>query len=202
MAPAEPRLAEIGGGVDAAAAESMAWNLLRKGDANSARRVLDRATGQVGPFVRPTTQLASGEGIEPLVAAYLDNPSGPSNLVPASVAADAGQSVVLARRLVDAGARGVDAAGSIQTHLHYADRFSEAASVGEVVYSAGSPSRAQVAFDVACSWSRAGDPDRALQWVRRAVADGFAARGLLDGESDLAAVRAHPAWPELRAALD
>ncbi len=201
MAPAQPRVSDIPGGVDPTAAESFAWNLLRKGDAAGARRVLDRATGDVGPFVRATTQLAAGEGIEPLVSAYLANPSGPSNLVPASVAADGGQAVALAQRLVGSGPGGADAAGSIQTHLHYAERFEHAAAVGEIVYAAVGPSKAQTAFDVACAWSRAGQADRGLHWVRRAISDGFAARNLLDGEPDLALVRAAPGWAEVRGQL-
>lgn len=202
MAPAEASPAELAGGLDPAAGESMAWNLLRRGDAPGARRILSRTAGSLGPFVRPTVQLAAGEGLEPLLAAYLANPGGPSNLVPASVAADTGNAVILARRLVDSGGPGIEAAGSLQTHLHYGDRFDVAAAVGEVVYSAGGPGRAQVAFDVACSWSRADEVDRALEWVRRAVADGFVALGLLDGETDLAAVRSHPGWGDLRASLD
>ena len=197
--PPEP--AVLAGGIDAAAAEAFAWNLLRRGDAAGARRTLARSTGAVGPFVRPTVDLACGDGIDGLVAAYAANPSGPSNLVPATVAADAGAVVHLARALVDAGAAGVEAASGIQTHLHYGERFEHAAAVGEVVYARQVTGRAQTAFDVACSLARAGDVDRALTWVGRALDDGFGAAGLVDGETDLAAVRAHPGWPEVRARL-
>lgn len=200
-APAEASVHELGGGLDPAAAESFAWNLVRRGDGSGARRVLARATGPVGPFVGPTATMASGGGIDDLAAAYLANPSGPSNLVPATTAADTGVVLALAQRLVAEGTSGVDAAGSIQTHLHYGERFDHAAAVGEIVHAAAGPGRAQTAFDVACSWSRAGDVERGLAWVRRAVDDGFAAPRLLDGEPDLAPVRDHPDWAQVRSTL-
>ena len=193
---------ELGGGIDPEAAESFAWNLLRRGDATGARRALRRATGPVGPFVGPTVDLAAGGGIEALTEAYLANPAGPSNLVPATVAAATGEVLPLVQALVAAGPAGIEAAGSIQTHLHYAERFDHAAAVGEVVYAAGSGGGAQVAFDTACSWSRAGQLERALTWLDRAVTDGFKAPTLLDGEPDLAPVRSHPGWGEVRAKAD
>ncbi|MGK2929925.1 MAG: hypothetical protein ACSLFO_10155, partial [Acidimicrobiales bacterium] len=198
--PPTAPVVDLAGGVEHAAAESFAWNLLRRGDATGARRVLQRSTGPVGPFVEATVALAADGAIEPLTDAYLASPAGPSNLVSAAVAADSGQVLTLARRLVDAGPDGIAAAGSLQTHLHYGERYDHAAAVGEIVYS-GAAARAQTAFDVACSWSRAGDADRALEWVRRAIADGFAAPRLLDGEPDLAPVRAHAGWTVVRAGL-
>ena len=193
----------MAGGVDPASAESFAWNLLRKGDADGAQRILQRASGPVGPFATASVAVALGAdgGTEALAQAYLNSPAGPSNLVPAAVAADHGHAVVLAQRLIGEGTAGREAAGSIQTHLHYGERFDHAAAVGEVVYASGGGARAQVAFDTACSWSRAGDPERGLRWVERAIADGFAAPRLVDGEPDLAAVRSHPAWAEIRAKL-
>ncbi len=193
----EPTVSQMAGGVDSAAAESFAWNLLRRGDAPGARRVLQRATGPVGPFVGATVALAAGEGLGLLTEAYLANPSGPTNLVPATVAADTGNAVLLARQLAGQGSAGLQAAGSVQTHLHYAERFDHAASVGEIVFSVSA--NAQVAFDTACSWARADDIDRSLEWIRRAVAAGFAAPKLLDGEPDLEPTRRHPEWETVRA---
>ncbi|HSP01877.1 MAG TPA: M50 family metallopeptidase [Acidimicrobiales bacterium] len=189
------------GGIDAASGESMVWNLLRRGDVPGARRVLSRVNGAVSPFVPATVAVAAGEGTDALVDAYLARPSGPANLVPASTVSDAGAAPELARRLVDAGPSGVEAAAGLQTHLHYADRFADAAAVGELVHGAAGASRAQVAFDTACAWSRAGDPERGLAWVSTALDDGFHAPGLLDGEPDLEAVRARPGWPDVRARL-
>lgn len=194
---ADPTVSQLAGSVDPAAAESFAWNLLRRGDVAGARRVLQRATGPAGPFVGPTVALAAGEGTDGLVAAYLANPSGPSNLVPATIAADTGNAVTLARLLAGRGVSGLEAAVSLQTHLHYAERFDHAAAVGEVVFSV-SGTNAQVAFDTACSWARAGDAGRSLEWIRRAIAAGFAAPKLLDGEPDLESTRRHPDWTSVR----
>ncbi len=191
-------VAHLGGGVDPSSAASMAWNLLRSGDVAGARRVVARATGPVDPFVTGTLSLAEGDGVDALVAAYLAAPGGPSNLVPAAVAADSGQVESLARQLVGAGTAGVDAATGLQTHLHYAERFGAAAVVGALVYEATPTGRAQVAFDVACSTARAGDAERSLRWVERAVEAGFRAPGLLDNEPDLAPVRALPGWADVR----
>ncbi len=195
-----PPVSQLAGGVDPAAAESFAWNLLRRNDAPGARRVLQRATGPVGPFVGPTIALASGEGLDALAQAYLTNPSGPSNLVPATVASESGTAVLLARQLAGQGSAGLEAAGSLQTHLHYAERFDHAAAVGEVVFAVAG-TNAQVAYDTACSWARAGDADRSIEWIRRAVAAGFAAPKLLDGEPDLEPTRHHPDWPAVRSSL-
>ncbi len=186
--PAPP--IEMPGGIDPASAESFVWNLLRRGDVTGARRVLARSTGPVSPYASASVSAASGQGLDALVAAYLDNPSGPSNLVPATVVDDLGAVEELTRRLLAAGPSGTESAKSLQTHLQYAERFASSALVGEIIHSVDTTSPAQVAFDVACAWSRAGDPVRGLDWLSRAVDDGFAAPRLLDGEPDLAAVRA------------
>ena len=84
---------------------------------------------------------------------------------------------------------------------HYAERFQAAAEVGEQAFAAGPQSPPQTAFEVACSWARAGRPEEALRWVEVAVDAGFHAPGLLDGEPDLASVRALPGWAAVRSRL-
>ena len=186
-------------------AESRAWNALGSGDGSRAAAIIDQAgDGKVNPFLRASAALITGphEMADDLFnAAYRAEPGGPPNLVPATLLADHDRAVPVAERLISSGTVGVEAAGSLQTHLHYAERFRAAAEVGEKVYEAGPRSRAQTAFEVACSWARADDPDRALQWVGVAVDRGFRAPGLLDGEPDLALVRSLPGWPAVRARL-
>ena len=133
--------------------------------------------------------------------AYTTQPGGPPNLVVAGLLADAGRAVPVARRLVAKGSAGADAAGSLQTHLHYAGHYAAAAEVGELIYAAAPRSPAQTAFEVACSWSRAGSADAALRWVDIAIEQGFTAGKLLDGEPDLEAARLEPEWPVVRARL-
>jgi Zn-dependent protease len=187
-----------------AEAETRAWNALRSGDGARAASIMRQAGGGGNAFLRASIALATGpvEMADDLFeAAYKAEPGGPPNLVPATLLADAGRAVAVASLLVGAGRPGVEAASGLQTHLHYAERFRAAAEVGEQVFAAGPQSPAQTAFEVACSWARAGRADEALRWVESAVDAGFRAPGLLDGEPDLAPVRALPGWAAVRARL-
>jgi stage IV sporulation protein FB len=185
-------------------AETRAWNALREGDGERAASILHRAGGSPSSFLRASVALLTApvEMADDLFdAAYRAEPGGPPNLVPATLLADHGRAAAVAERLVMSGLTGIEAAGSLQTHLHYAERFRAAAEVGEQVYAAGPRSPAQTAFEVACSWARAAEPAIALRWVGTAVDAGFRAPGVLDGEPDLASVRALPGWAEVRARL-
>jgi hypothetical protein len=158
----------------------------------------------VDPFLKASTALASGDkkAFQLFEDAYVAVPSGPSNLIATQVLARTGAAVAVARRLVErADGKGREGAGTLQTHLHYADSYAEAAEVGTVVYAADPPSKAQTAFEVACSWAKATDVDHAVEWLERAADDGFRAASLVDGEPDLETVRADPRWPLLRARL-
>lgn len=139
------------------------------------------------------------EGLDALVSAYAARPSGPSSLAPAQQVAKAGLATDLAERLLGRRGAGAEAASNLQSHLHYADCFRESAAVGELVYADGRASRAQTAFEVACSSARAGDNDKAMSWLGRAIDDGFQAGALLDGEPDLAPLRLRADWPVARA---
>jgi stage IV sporulation protein FB len=187
-----------------AEAETRAWNALRSGDGGRAASIMRQAGGGGNAFLRASIALVTGpvEMADDLFeAAYRAEPGGPPNLVPASLLADSGRAVPVAARLCAGGRPGVEAAAGLQTHLHYAERFRAAAEVGEQVFAAGPQSAAQTAFEVACSWARAGNPDEALRWVEAAVDAGFRAPGLLDSEPDLAPVRALPGWPAVRSRL-
>jgi Zn-dependent protease len=183
--------------------EGIAWQSLHVGDAATARAALSHAPDptMVSRFLTGSLALAEGrvdDGLAELTAAYLSQPTGPASLVPAIVVARAGVADELARRLLT-GPAGAQAAHGLQTHLHYADCFADSARVGALVYSDGRVDRAKVAFEIACATSRGGDPRTALAWVERSLADGFLGGSLLDTEPDLAAVRALPAWPSVRA---
>jgi len=189
---------------DAARVEQQAWAALRNGDGAAAHRLAERLGPTANPFLRAAAALAAGrpEAFDLLEQAYVDAPAGPPNLVVTQVVARAGAAGALATRLLERpDGRGRDGAAVLQTHLHYGEHFAEAAQVGEAVFAAGPPSRAQTAFEIACSWSRAGDVDRALMWLGVAADAGFRAASLVDGEPDLAAVRADPRWAELRPRL-
>jgi Zn-dependent protease len=187
-----------------AEAETRAWNALRAGDGARAASIMRQVGGGGNAFLRASVALATGpvEMADDLFeSAYRAEPGGPPNLVPATLLADSGRAVPVAAGLVAAGPQGVEAASGLQTHLHYAERFRAAAEVGEQVFAARPRSPAQTAFEVACSWARAGQADEALRWVEAAVDAGFRAPGLLDGEPDLAPVRALPGWAAVRSRL-
>jgi hypothetical protein len=174
------------------------------GDTATAQRLTASLGGRVDPYLRASTALCVGDpaAFELFEGAYVREPNGPPNLIATEVLARAGAATAVARRLVERpDGKGRDGAGSLQTHLHYANRFSEAAEVGEVVYAANPPSQAQTAFEVACSWAKAGSVDHAAAWLERAADAGFRAASVVDGEPDLATVRADPRWPVLRARL-
>ena len=203
--PSMPDLAsELARPRDAAEIESRAWNALRGGDVDMAAALLKQTAGRPNAFLQASVALAQGHaGLagDMFEAAYLAEPGGPPNLVPATLLANNAQAVPLAAQLVAAGPVGIEAAGSLQTHLHYAEGFRPAAEVGEQVFAAGPRSPAQTAFEIACSWARAGRAEEALRWVEAAVDAGFKAPGMLDGEPDLAPVRALAGWTAVRSRL-
>jgi Zn-dependent protease len=189
--------------------ETVGWRAVRDGDVPVARRALAKvpAGAVVDPFLKPSVDLLAGDdaiAVAGFVAAYAAKPGGPSGLLPATLLGKHGQAVAVAEQVLaapDGGAGAAFAVGGLQGHLHYAGQFVASANVGERLHADARANRAQVAFEVACSWSRAGRPDRALSWVGQAIDDGFTAGSLLDGEADLADTRADPAWVSTRARL-
>src|SRR5690606_16485832 len=137
----------------------------------------------------------SPDAFELYEAAYVAEPNGPPNLVATEVLARAGAAAAVAKRLVArSDGSGRDGAANLQTHLHYGDRYQEAAEVGAIVFEGNPASPAQTAFEVACSAAKAGDVDLAIDWLGRAADCGFRAASLVDGEPDLTAVRQDPRW--------
>ena len=192
------------GSLDPARAEQLAWAALRAGDAPAAQRLVAGMGSAAGAYLRASAALTAGDpaAFALFEAAFVAEPNGPPNLVATEVLARSGAAAAVAKRLVErADGKGRGGAAALQTHLHYADRFREAAEVGETVYAAGPASRAQTAFEVACSWAREGDVDRSMTWLDHAADAGFRAPSIVDGEPDLATVRADPRWPVMRARL-
>ncbi len=192
------------GSQDPARVQQAAWTALRDGDAATALRLVSGLGPTADAFLRATVALATGDSkaFELFDAAYLAAPNGPPNLVATEVLARAGAAAAIAKRLLErSDGKGREGAATLQTHLHYAEHFREAAEVGEAVYAAGPASRAQTAFEVACSWARAGDVDQSMTWLETAADAGFHAPSVVDAEPDLATIRSDPRWPVVRARL-
>lgn len=189
--------------------ETVGWRAVRDGDVPVARRALAKVPdgAVVDPFLKPSVDLLAGDdadAVQGFVAAYATRPGGPSGLLPATLLGKHGQAVAVAEQVLanaEGGAGAAFAVGGLQGHLHYAGQFVASANVGERLHADSRANRAQVAFEVACSWSRAGRPDRALSWVGQAIDDGFTAGSLLDSEKDLADVRSDPGWSAVRGRL-
>jgi Zn-dependent protease len=189
---------------DPARQEQLAWNALRAGDGPTARLLADRLGPGANAYLRASVALTTGaaDAFQLFEAAYVAEPAGPPNLVATELLARSGAAKAVATRLLARpDGKGRDGAATLQTHLHYGDRFREAAEVGEAVFEGSPASPAQTAFEVACSWAKAGEADRALDWLDRAAGAGFRAASIVDGEPDLASVRDDPRWPVLRARL-
>jgi Zn-dependent protease len=161
------------------------------------------ARQQVPRQVPQPVQIADiGRGnddVASLANAYLAPPSGPPDLGVAAAVAHTGKVLPVATRLLQSGPAGAQAASVLRSHLHLAGCFPEAATVAQLLYTDGRLGRVQPAFDAATALARAGDASGAMLWLNRAVDEGFVGGSLLDGEPDLAPLRALPSWPSLRA---
>jgi Zn-dependent protease len=203
--PVEAAALDLGWGAKSTAQlEAVAWQALRSGDSSEAASVMQALEHEdnCSPYLSASVAAATGNESRALALfeqAFLSGP--PPNLVPATAVSRAGLAMPLATRLLARGGDGVDATSTLTTHLHYASCFVDAAKVGERLAADGRGSTAQTAFEVACSWSQAGEAERGLEWLTRAVDAGFTAPNLIEHESDLAAVRALPGYADVRARL-
>lgn len=191
---------------DGARLEAAAWDALRSGDNDEAARLLLEATGRTGVSPHLPATLAAAEGrtsdAVTLFQRAFASAATPPNLVAAKVVAGAGIAEQVAAELLGPLGPGPDAAAGLQNHLHYAGCYREAALVGEQLVADGRRSTAQSSFETACAWAQAGDAERGLDWLGRAVDAGFRARALIESEDELAPVRALPGYAAVRARLD
>jgi hypothetical protein len=187
--------------------ETVAWTALREGKIDDAKRALAKLPpgADVDPFLRPAIDLEAGDTAKAIAgfeAAYVARPEGPNGLLPANLIGRHAEARGLAVRILGhQGGGPAFAVSSLQGHLHYARHYAQSATVGDLLYSDDRANKAQVAFEVACSWSKAGNAEMALTWVEKAIAAGFDSGSTLDREADLAAAREDPAWVSIRALL-
>ncbi len=191
--------------VDPNRLEAAAWDALRVDDAGEAESLLLEATGRggVSPHLAASIAAAQGrndEAVRLFVQAF-SVAITPPNLVVARVIARAHIAVPLAEALLEPADAEVDAVAQLQNHLHFTGAYRDAALVGERLVADGRRSVAQSSYEVACSWAKDGDAEAGLAWLTRAVEAGFTAPKLIEGEDDLASVRALPGYAALRSTL-
>lgn len=181
------------------------WDALRSNDPARAQALEAQSGGRMlDTFLIAAIAAASGRAenaVDQFQRAFAASPTPPNLVVPKVIAA-AGIAETLAARLLDDPTISVDATAELQNQLHYAGAFPAAARVGELLVADGRRNVAQSAFEVACSWSRAGDIEAGTMWLTRAVDAGFHAARVIASEDDLAPVRAQPGYKDVLARLD
>ena len=196
--------AKVSSGAHRDAVELLAWARLRDGGVAEARGALrSRVATSPSLALRGCLELLGGNpepGLGLLARAFSEEDDERPARLAAEVVADAGRLGEVIDRLAalppEPGRRGLAA---LQAALHGAGRFPESALAGARRF-AESPAPL-VAYDVACSWARAGRADQALDWLGRAVELGFADARALDGDGDLDRLRGSAAFESLRARL-
>ncbi|MFN2608650.1 MAG: site-2 protease family protein [Acidimicrobiales bacterium] len=192
--------------VAASAVELKAWAGFCSGGAAAASSALAAMPAGVttNGFLTGALALDAGrttEGLDQVADAFRRSQWGPWSVIVAEAVARLGLVGELADRLQQAPGTGVEALASFQAHLHAAGRFPESAFVGQRAFDAGPERPAHVAYDVACSWARAGKPDDALGWLERAADAGLADPALLDADADLAPLRSTARYLAVRSRM-
>jgi Zn-dependent protease len=184
------------------AANLLGWALLLDGKVTQGAGVLDSFRPDPSQVVVPPPVLASAGGtaaaLELLRAAFRETPGDRSAVRLALALVQSGRldeavTLVTGPLLEQAGS---NPPAVVAFALFQAERFEDAARVGEAGF-ARDPHPA-LAFNVACGWARAGQPDAALVWLQRAVEAGYVDLAQLESDPDLASVRDRPAYAEVR----
>ncbi|HET7720420.1 MAG TPA: hypothetical protein VFK43_10670, partial [Acidimicrobiales bacterium] len=163
--PAELRVTEGPVPVGLEQVETVGWRAVRDGDVAVARRALAKVPegATVDPFLRPSVDLLANDeasAVAGFVAAYVAKPGGPAGLLPATLLGKHGQALEVAQRVLAISGPGPSfAVSGLQSHLHVAGYYVASAGVGERLHADSRSNRAQVAFEVACAWCRAGRLD-------------------------------------------
>jgi Zn-dependent protease len=188
--------------VRTAAVELLAWAHLAAGRPARADAALARLGGGVSAsqLVRSIVELANGRAVPPLAPAFGACTDAVAAIVAAPLVLDAGRlDGVLVEISGLAPAQMVTALRALQLGLHHSGRFEDSARVGALLYE--TIEEADVAYNVACSQSRAGNVGEALVWLNHAVVRGYDDAAKLDSDPDLAQVRDTDGFRALRSSI-
>jgi Zn-dependent protease len=177
------------------AVETLMWARIDQGRLAEARTLVDRLAPGSAPPLMPRAYLAVvGEdrevAIDATFRALIENPRrAPGRKLVGALAERGLLGEVVERLFADGGQEGALAATTLVVGLHRAERFEEAARIGERVYDDGRVAPAVMAYNVACSLARAGSTDQALTWLEKAVDEGFQDVQTIDGDPDIDGLR-------------
>ncbi|HEV3402474.1 MAG TPA: site-2 protease family protein [Acidimicrobiales bacterium] len=190
----------------AAAVELRAWASLASTGAADATAVLaDMPEGHTpNGFLTGMLALDGGrveEAMDGFAVAFAEERFGPWSPIVADAVARRGLVGELVERLVATAGAGTAALVHLQSHLHDAGRYQEAATVGKRAFDARPDEPARVAYNVACSLACVGDEESALEWLERAAEAGFVDRTTLDNDPDLEPLRRSSRYQAVRERL-
>lgn len=189
------------------ALELKAWARFCSSGATAAAEVLEDLpeSSKVNGFLTGALALEDGrtaQALDDVAGAYAKGQLGPWSVIVAEALARRGLVGDLVERLAADGKEGTEGLVHLQSHLHGAGRYPEAASVGQRAFDAGPDDRAAAAYNVACSLACAGRTVEALDWLERAAEAGFTDRSLLEGDPDLEPLRSSGRYQAVRETLD
>jgi beta-lactamase regulating signal transducer with metallopeptidase domain/tetratricopeptide (TPR) repeat protein len=81
--------------------------------------------------------------------------------------------------------------------LHNEERYDEAIEAFRHAIDEGTRVEAAT-YNIACGYARKGDADRAIEWLKKSVEEGFELSSYIDKDDDLDAIRSDPRFAELR----
>lgn len=180
-----------------------AWGFLLEDVPSRAREALDSLSGarDPDPALEGAVQLGLGRASEALELFERVLRQAPSRFVEKRYLQAVEETRAFERSLelfrAHPDALSPTAAHKLQGAAFHAGDLDAACRLGELLYERASDPLA--AFNVACCVARLGRPADALRWLERAREAGFEDLEVLDGDEDLAAVRALPEWADMRA---
>lgn len=189
--------------VMALAQELLAWSRLSEGDRAGAQAALERYPHGRTPdgFLLAAIEVDGGrseEALDRLVAAYRQEHTGPAAPAVADAVARSGLDRPLTDRLLEPGGPGPESVARLAVHLHEAGRYEQATAAGRRAIDSGADGGGRVAYNLACSYARAGNEAAALDWLERAASAGFGDLAAVDGDPDLEGLRGTERFGRLR----
>ena len=181
-------------------------SLVRQGRIPEARAVLSSFPGQSGPSLYALVDTVEGV---PHGLAMLDeqlsrsaDPATARHAILGRVLTHRAGEVPGLFTSLPPNARSLDALREAQYLAHVRGDFRDAAMIGEqIVQQYAQAADAWIMYNTACSWARAGETERAIDWLTRAVDSGWNDLNQLSTDHDLSALWNDARFHQLRVRL-